>query len=89
MSGAPYLSIFDAPWADAYVRLADHCITCATCTTVDKEGVNLGLPCSKADQLNEKYRQARRARTAPTFLARDSTDSRGVEIGAGPLDRPR
>jgi hypothetical protein len=56
---------------------------------VDKEGVNLGLPCATADQLNEKYRQTRRACTTPTFPARDSTDSKGVEMATGALDRPR
>jgi hypothetical protein len=60
MSGTPYLSFADAPWADAYVLLANHCSTCATCMTVDEEGVNLDLPCATADQLNEQYRQARR-----------------------------
>ena len=61
MSGTPYLSFVDAPWTDAYLRLANHCSTCATCTTVDDEGVNLALPCAKADQLYGRYRQAWRA----------------------------
>ncbi|MDQ1018627.1 hypothetical protein [Streptomyces afghaniensis] len=89
MSGTSYPSFVDAPWADAYARLAKHCSTCVTCTAVDEEGVNLELPCATADQLNEEFRQARRARTAATFLAQDSADSRGAEIAAGPLDRPR
>ncbi|MDQ0749148.1 hypothetical protein QF034_003379 [Streptomyces africanus] len=51
--------------------------------------MNLELPCATADQLDEAYRQARRAPAASTFPARDSTASRGVETVAGPLDRPR
>jgi hypothetical protein len=89
MSGTPYPLFVDVPWADAYAWLAKHCSTCVTCMAVDEEGVNLELTCSTADQLNEEYRQARRARTASTFPARYPTDSRGVEIAAGPLDRPR
>jgi hypothetical protein len=88
MSATPHPSFADAPWTDAYVQLANHCITCATCTTVDKEGVNLGLPCATADQLNEKYRQVRRACNAPASSARDSTDSKGIEMATGALDRP-
>jgi hypothetical protein len=61
MSGTTYPSFDDASWTDAYVRLANHCSTCATCTTVDDEGVKLELPCVKAHQLYEKYRQARHA----------------------------
>jgi hypothetical protein len=61
MSAIPYPSFVDAPWTDVYVRLANHCSTCVTCTTVDEEGVNLALPCAKADQLYEKYRQAQHA----------------------------
>lgn len=65
MSGTPsYPSFIDAPWVEAYVRLANHCITCAACTTVDEKGVNLELPCATADRLNEEYRQARRASIA-------------------------
>ncbi|MER7403804.1 hypothetical protein ABT373_15260 [Streptomyces sp. NPDC000070] len=89
MSATPYQSFIDAPWTAAYVRLANHCITCAMCTAVDKEGVNLGLACATADQLNEKYRQARRACNALASPARDSSDSKGVEIETGALDRPR
>ncbi|GAA2598128.1 hypothetical protein GCM10010304_51800 [Streptomyces roseoviolaceus] len=52
---------FDAPWTDAFVRLADHCIACVTCAAMDKEGTNLGLLCAEGQRLNEEFRQARRA----------------------------
>jgi hypothetical protein len=89
MSATPYPSFVDAPWTDAYVRLANHCSTCVKCTAVDKEGRNLELPCAEADELYEKYRQARRACNAPASSARERTDSKGIEIATGTLDRPR
>lgn len=61
MTGNVHRSFDDAPRADAFVRLADHCITCATCSARDKEGKNLGLLCAEGERLNEEFRQAQRA----------------------------
>jgi hypothetical protein len=60
VTGPAHPSPADAPWADAFVRLADHCVTCATCSAMDEEGKNLGLLCAGGERLNEEFRQARR-----------------------------
>jgi hypothetical protein len=61
MTGNVHPPFIDAPWAEAFVRLADHCIPCATCSAKDGEGKNLGLLCPEGERLNEEYRQAQRA----------------------------
>ncbi|MFI6855975.1 hypothetical protein [Streptomyces sp. NPDC050416] len=88
MSGTPYPSFVDVPWADVYARLAKHCSTCVTCMAVDEEGVNLELPCATADRLNEEYRQGRRARTTSTFPARDPSNFQGRRDCAGTSRSP-
>jgi hypothetical protein len=48
-----------APDTAAFLRLADHCLTCPTCQTRDEEtGANAKLPCPDAAQLYRAYRQA-------------------------------
>lgn len=61
MSDTENMPSLDASWLDAYVLLANHCVTCPTCAAVDEEGANLGLPCATADELNAAYLRARRA----------------------------
>ncbi|MEV5337638.1 DUF6415 family natural product biosynthesis protein [Streptomyces sp. NPDC052676] len=48
-----------APDTAAFLRLANHCLTCPTCQTRDEEtGANANLPCPVAAQLYGAYRQA-------------------------------
>ncbi|OUD00006.1 DUF6415 family natural product biosynthesis protein [Streptomyces swartbergensis] len=49
----------ETPEQTAFVRLAEHCLTCPTCKAMDDKGANLGLPCEEEERLNEEYRQAR------------------------------
>ncbi|MFC9682663.1 DUF6415 family natural product biosynthesis protein [Streptomyces sp. NPDC056948] len=53
----------------AFVRLADHCLGCATCRAVGDKGWNAGLPCEEESRLYEVYRAAR-ARASAARLAR-------------------
>jgi hypothetical protein len=46
----------------AFVRLANHCVTCPTCRAMDATGANLNLPCPEGDRLNDEYRQAQPGR---------------------------
>ncbi|BCL21856.1 hypothetical protein ACPCBX_33935 [Streptomyces tuirus] len=78
MSNTSNPSFADTPWTHAYVRLANHCITCATCRAVDEEGANLGLTCGAADQLSEQYRQARRGGIVPTSPAQEVSECRSA-----------
>jgi hypothetical protein len=49
----------ETPEQTAFVRLAEHCLTCPTCRAMDDEGANLGLPCEEEERLYGEYRQAR------------------------------
>ncbi|MEU0189862.1 hypothetical protein ABZ250_08395 [Streptomyces afghaniensis] len=40
----------------AFVRLADHCLKCPTCRTMDDQGAHAGLPCEEESRLYEAYR---------------------------------
>ncbi|MFH8896687.1 DUF6415 family natural product biosynthesis protein [Streptomyces coeruleorubidus] len=51
--------VAETPEQTAFVRWADHCVTCPTCRAMDDEGVNLGLPCETHDRLCDQYREAR------------------------------
>jgi hypothetical protein len=51
--------VAETPEQTAFVRWADHCVTCPTCRAMDDEGVNLGLPCETHDRLYDAYREAR------------------------------
>ncbi|MGW6542399.1 hypothetical protein ACWGBH_06025 [Streptomyces massasporeus] len=53
-------SSVDAPWAAAFERLVDHCMTCLTCTATDDQAANLRLTCPEAVRLNREYQDARR-----------------------------
>jgi hypothetical protein len=47
------------PGTAAFLRLADHCLTCPTCQTRDEEtGANANLSCPDAAQLYGAYRRA-------------------------------
>lgn len=48
------------PAQAAFVAFANHCIGCKTCSAMDAEGVNLGLPCGTADKLNAAFKEAHR-----------------------------
>ncbi len=61
MSGREYPSSADTPWAVAFERLADHCMTCRTCTAADDQAANLRLTCPEAVRLSRECRDARRA----------------------------
>ncbi|MCF0078709.1 DUF6415 family natural product biosynthesis protein [Streptomyces lomondensis] len=50
--------VVETHWRTAFVRLADHCLTCPTCRAMDDEGANLGLPCETHDRLYDEYREA-------------------------------
>lgn len=43
-----------------YLDLLDHGTTCPTCTAVDEDGKNLGLPCEAGDRILQAYRQTLR-----------------------------
>ncbi|MET9762076.1 DUF6415 family natural product biosynthesis protein [Streptomyces sp. NPDC006372] len=47
------------PEQAAFVRLAEHCLTCSTCRAMDDQGVNVGLLCEEETRLYEEYRRAR------------------------------
>ncbi|MET9678815.1 DUF6415 family natural product biosynthesis protein [Streptomyces coeruleorubidus] len=51
--------VAETPEQTAFVRWADHCVTCPICRAMDDEGVNLGLPCETQDRLHDQYREAR------------------------------
>ncbi|WP_086563442.1 DUF6415 family natural product biosynthesis protein [Streptomyces africanus] len=51
--------VAETPDQTAFVRLAQHCLTCPTCRAMDEEGANLGLPCEIHDRLYDAYREAR------------------------------
>ncbi|MFI0136120.1 hypothetical protein [Streptomyces luteogriseus] len=61
MSGREYPSSVDAPWAAAFERLADHCMTCPTCTATDDRAAKLRLTCPEAERLSRECRDARRS----------------------------
>lgn len=61
MSGREYPSSVGAPWAAAFERLADHCMTCPACTAADDRAANLRLTCPAAVRLSRECRDARRA----------------------------
>jgi hypothetical protein len=50
------------PVQAAFAALGEHCATCSTCMTVNADGSNANLPCETADQLDQAYKDARRAR---------------------------
>ncbi|MDK1344181.1 DUF6415 family natural product biosynthesis protein [Streptomyces sp. 378] len=52
--------VAETPSQTAFVRLADHCLTCPTCQARDDQGARLGLPCETHDRLNDEYREALR-----------------------------
>jgi hypothetical protein len=51
--------VVETPQQTAFVRLAEHCLTCPTCQAMDDKGANLGLPCEEEERLYDAYRQAR------------------------------
>ncbi len=68
-----YESFIKIPGAAEYGRLAEHCITCPTCSAVDANGANLERPCAEDGRLREAYWQACRS-SAPRYRqARRST----------------
>ncbi|GGW78555.1 DUF6415 family natural product biosynthesis protein [Streptomyces lomondensis] len=50
--------LVETHWRTAFVRLADHCLTCPTCLAMDDQGARLGLPCETHDRLYDEYREA-------------------------------
>ncbi|MFD8235182.1 hypothetical protein ACFV20_25290 [Streptomyces sp. NPDC059696] len=60
MSGREYPSAVEAPWATAFERLAEHCLTCPTCTATDDQAANLRLTCPEAVRLSRECRDAGR-----------------------------
>ncbi|MEU0199122.1 MULTISPECIES: DUF6415 family natural product biosynthesis protein [unclassified Streptomyces] len=50
--------VVELHWQTAFVRLADHCLTCPTCLAMDDEGANLNLPCEPHDRLYDEFREA-------------------------------
>lgn len=63
--------IEETPEQKAFVRLAEHCLGCKTCRTVDDQGAHAGLHCEEEDRLYEEYRAAR------ARAARERRNSRG------------
>ncbi|WP_344543933.1 DUF6415 family natural product biosynthesis protein [Streptomyces levis] len=61
--------IVRTPVQTAFDQLAEHCLRCPTCRTVDEQGAHAGLPCDEENRLHEAYRVAR-ARAAAARLAR-------------------
>ncbi len=61
--------IVRTPVQTAFDQLAEHCLRCPTCRTVDEQGAHAGLPCDEENRLHEAYRVTR-ARAATTRLAR-------------------
>ncbi|MFI8894862.1 DUF6415 family natural product biosynthesis protein [Streptomyces paradoxus] len=57
------------PVQAAFERLAEHCLKCPTCRTVDEQGAYAGVPCEEESRLYEAYRAAR-ARAAAERLNR-------------------
>ncbi|MGW5134221.1 DUF6415 family natural product biosynthesis protein [Streptomyces sp. NPDC004135] len=53
----------------AFERLAEHCLRCPTCRTVDEQGAHAGLPCEEESRLYEEYRAARAAHARTVRLA--------------------
>ncbi|MEU6918522.1 DUF6415 family natural product biosynthesis protein [Streptomyces olindensis] len=51
--------VAETPEQRAFMRLADHCLRCPTCRTVDDDGANARLPCEEEATLYEEYRRAR------------------------------
>ncbi|MEV5103048.1 DUF6415 family natural product biosynthesis protein [Streptomyces massasporeus] len=66
------------PEQQAFDLLAEHCLKCPTCRTVDDQGAHAGLPCEEEDRLHEAYRAAR-ARAAAERLSRRGS---GTEVTA-------
>jgi hypothetical protein len=64
------------PEQAAFELLAEHCLTCPTCRTVDEQGAHAGLPCDEEDRLYEAYRAARSRAAAARFA------QRGTEVTA-------
>jgi hypothetical protein len=62
------------PLQAAFEHLAEHCLTCKTCRTVDEQGTHAGLPCDEESRLYEEYR-AIRARAAAARLAQRSAEA--------------
>ncbi len=60
--------IVRTPVQAAFEQLAEHCLRCPTCRTVDEQGAHAGLPCDEESRLYEAYRAAR-ARAAAARLA--------------------
>ena len=55
------LGIVRTPVQAAFDQLAEHCLRCPTCRTVDEQGAHAGLPCDEESRLYEAYRAARAA----------------------------
>ncbi|MFF5981365.1 DUF6415 family natural product biosynthesis protein [Streptomyces olindensis] len=51
--------VAETPEQRAFERLADHCLRCPACRTVDDDGANARLPCEEEATLYEEYRRAR------------------------------
>ena len=64
------------PVQAAFEQLAEHCLKCPTCRTVDEHGAHAGLPCDEESRLYEAYRVARSRETAARFA------QRGTEVTA-------
>ncbi|MFF5980836.1 DUF6415 family natural product biosynthesis protein [Streptomyces olindensis] len=50
--------VAETPEQRAFERLAEHCLRCPTCRTVDDDGANARLPCEEEDRLYDQYRRA-------------------------------
>ncbi|MFD5156591.1 DUF6415 family natural product biosynthesis protein [Streptomyces hawaiiensis] len=59
------------PEQAAFDRLAEHCLRCPTCRTVDDQGANAKLFCEEENRLHERYRAAH-GRAAAARLAQQS-----------------
>ncbi|GAA2218872.1 DUF6415 family natural product biosynthesis protein [Streptomyces indiaensis] len=64
-----------SPVQAAFDRLAEHCLRCPTCRTVDEQGAHAGLPCDEESRLHEAYRAARAHAAAVRLAQRRAEDT--------------
>jgi hypothetical protein len=67
--------IVRTPVQTAFEQLAEHCLRCPTCRTVDEQGAHAGLPCDEESRLYEAYRAARARAAAIRLSERRAEDT--------------